>query len=124
MNLEEAVKLWVSRDFANIPTMLIKRAFKDNYDDLELLSGFYPELDYPAGWGTMFHPDCSLDEEWIRENIKEVEECGFLIYDSDETGILLGVDGCGYDFYEAHWIPLYLKRGFRWHEEKEAAAKS
>ena len=73
-----------------------KRAFKDNYDDLELLSSEYPELDYPAGWGTMFHPEWSLDEEWIREHVKEVERCGFLVYDSDETGILLGIDGCGY----------------------------
>ena len=98
MTLEEAVKLWVDRDFGNIPTELIKRAFRDNYDDLELLSKSYPELDYPAGWGTMFHPECSLDEEWIRKNIDEVEACGFLVYNSDETGILLGVDGCGYDF--------------------------
>jgi hypothetical protein len=98
MTLEEAVKLWVDRDFSNIPTMLIKKAFKDNFEELELLSSEYPELDYPAGWGWMFHPECRLDEEWIRENVNEVEECGFIVYDSDETGILLGVDGCGYDF--------------------------
>ena len=120
MTLEEAVKLWVERDFSNIPTELIKKAFKDNYEELELLSKEYPELDYPAGWGWMFHPECSLDEEWIRENIEEVEECGFLVYDSDETGILLGVDGCGYDFYSSHWIPLYKRRGLRWHKEEGA----
>ena len=45
-----------------------------------------------------------------------------LVYDSDETGILLGVDGCGYDFYESHWIPLYKKIGLRWHDEEKAAA--
>ena len=124
MREEEAVKLWVGRDFANIPTELIKRAFKDNPDELEMLSSEYPDLDYPAGWGTMFHPECSLDEEWIRENIEEVEQCGFLVYDSIETGILLGVDGCGYDFYQAHWTPLYRRRGLRWHERKAAAGKS
>ena len=125
MNLEEAVKLWVGKDFSNIPTELIKRAFKDNYDELELLSKKYPEFDYPAGWGWMFNPKCSLDEEWIRENISKVEKCGFLVYYSDETGILLGVDGGGYSFWEAHWIPLYNKRGLRWHDrEKRAAAKS
>ena len=121
MTLEEAVKLWVTRDFSNIPTLLIKRAFKDNYEELELLSSEYPELDYPCGWGYMFHPECSLDEEWIRDNIEEVEKCGFLVYDSDETGILLGVDGCGYDFYSSHWIPLYKKRELRWHDGEEAA---
>ena len=48
MTLDDAVKLWVNRDFANIPTQLVKKAFKDNYDELELLSSKYPELDYPA----------------------------------------------------------------------------
>jgi hypothetical protein len=120
MTLEEAVKLWVRRDFSNIPTELIKRAFKDNYEELELLSSEFPTLDFPAGWGWMFHPECSLDEEWIKENIRKVQRCGFLVYDSEETGILLGVDGCGYDFYSSHWIPLYKARGLRWHD-KEAA---
>jgi hypothetical protein len=55
----------------------------------------------------MFHPECLLDEEWITDNIEKVEECGFLVYYSEETGILLGVDGAGYDFYSNHWIPLY-----------------
>jgi hypothetical protein len=118
MTLEEAVKLWVTRDFSNIPTVLIKKAFKNNYDELELLSSEFPQLDYPAGWEYMFHPECLLDEEWITDNIEEVEECGFLVYYSEETGILLGVDGCGYDFYSSHWIPLYKKRGLRWHKEE------
>ena len=118
MNIDEAVKLWVERDFSNIPTELIKKAFKDNFEELELLSSKYPELDYPAGWGWMFHPGCSFDEEWIRNHIREVEECGFLVYDSDETGILLGVDGMGYDFYEDHWKPLYVIRNLHWHDEE------
>lgn len=122
MTFDEAVKLWVNRDFDNIPTELIKKAFLENPEELELLSSEYPELDYPACWGTMFHPECSTDEDWIREHIEEVEECGFLVYDSIETGILLGVDGCGYCFYDSHWKPLYKKRGLNWHDE-EAAAK-
>ncbi len=116
MDEMEATKLWVQREFANIPTPLVKRAFRDNFEELELLSENYPELDYPCGWGWMFHPENRLDEEWILEHIQEVEACGFLVYDSDETGILLGVDGCGYDFYEHHWLPLYKRRGLEWHE--------
>ena len=58
-----------------------------------------------------------------RENIDDVEACGFLVYDSDETGILLGVDGCGYDFYSSHWIPLYKKRGLWWHDKEKEGAK-
>lgn len=123
MTIDEAVRLWVNRDFSNIPTELIKKAFLENPEELELLSSEYPELDYPAGWGTMFHPEFSLDEEWIREHIEEVEQCGFLVYDSDETGILLGVDGAGYSFFDAHWTPLYKKRGLHWHQEETAAEK-
>ena len=73
LTLEQAVKLWINRDFSCIPTLLIKRAYRDNPEDLELLSSEYPELDYPSGWGYMFHPECSLDEQWIRENIDVVE---------------------------------------------------
>ncbi len=120
MTLEEAVKLWVNRDFSNIPSELIKRAYKNNPEELELLSSKYPIYDYPAGWGTLFHPECSLHEEWIRDNIEEVQECGFLVYARDETGILLGIDGGGYCFHEAHWIPLYKARGLHWHSEAEA----
>lgn len=66
-------------------------------------------------WGTLFNPKERLDEDWIRENLEEVKECGFRIYESEEVGILLGVDGAGYDFYEEHWIPLYKARGLKWH---------
>ena len=48
MNIDDAVKLWSERDFSNIPTSLIKKAFKDNFEELKLLSSKYPELDYPA----------------------------------------------------------------------------
>jgi hypothetical protein len=124
MTLEEAVKLWVGRDFSSIPTELIKKAYRDNPEELELLSSEYPELDYPSGWGYMFHPENSLDEEWIRENISIVEECGFLIYDTEETGILLGIDGCGYSFYENHWTPLYKARDLHWHTEEKEVIKN
>jgi hypothetical protein len=116
MTLKEACDLWINRDFSMIPTGLIKKAFKDCPEELELLSSEDPTLDNPAAWGWMWHPDCSLDEIWIRENVDLVERCGFLIYDSEETGILLGVDGCGYSFEEEHFQPLYKMRGLRWHK--------
>ena len=69
----------------------------------------------------MFHPCNRLDEEWIRNNINIVEECGFIVYDSPEEGILLGVDGCGYSFHDAHWQPLYKARDLHWHSDEEEA---
>lgn len=30
--------------------------------------------------------------------------------------LLLGINGAGYDFYESHWVPLYLALGYQWHK--------
>lgn len=75
--------------------------------------------EYFPMWGTMFQPKERIDEDWIEENLQKVADCGFRIYEHDDYGIFLGINGCGYDFYEEHWIPLYKARGLRWHDEKE-----
>ena len=72
-------------------------------------------------WGTMFEPE-DIDKDWILGNyceshLQEVANCGFRIYESEDFGILLGIDGAGYDFYESHWIPLYNARELKWHKE-------
>lgn len=69
-------------------------------------------------WGTMWQFEDSADDYWLEEmgGIRIMSDCGFRIYESDEWGYFFGIDGCGYDFYEAHWIPLYKKRGLRWHD--------
>ena len=121
MTLDEAVRLWTSRDFSTIPTELIKKAYKENPEELELLSSEYPELDYPACWGYMFHPERSYDEQWIRDNIDIVESIGFLVYYTEETGILLGVDGCGFCFVTELWTPLYKAIDLHWHSEDQEA---
>ena len=33
--------------------------------------------------------------------------------------LYLGVNGCGYCFYDSHWIPLYLELGYGWHKQYE-----
>ena len=199
MDLEEAVRLWVNRDFSNVPGSLVERAFKENPEDLEMLAGGErvsdccdepatdkrPKEDqcaccegdmhegpedadphwivvirdgrifcsdecadigagdddithwctscdkpcethwsgaqhaWPAAWGTMFIPNDSGDEHWIRDNAETVAECGFIVYESDETGIILGIDGAGYDFYADHWTPLYHARNLKWHKPVE-----
>lgn len=83
---------------------------------------FEPTLAWPAGWGTLFHPRDMVDEKRIRKDAQGcAEAAGVLIYDSDETGLLLAIDGAGYDFYEAHWVPLYEWLGYHWHEEEAPA---
>ena len=67
-------------------------------------------------WGWLWTFDNSLDEDWVRENLVTVASCGFRIYEYQETGtIYIGIDGAGYNFYDAHWIPLYKARGLMWH---------
>jgi hypothetical protein len=70
-------------------------------------------------WGTMWSFGDSADDYWLEEldGIKLMSQCGFRIYEHEEFGYFFGIDGAGYDFYEAHWIPLYKARGLRWHDE-------
>lgn len=75
-------------------------------------------------WGYLWQFRDSADDWWLEEKdgIKVMSECGFRIYEHEEWGYFFGIDGCGYDFYETHWIPLYKARGLQWHDpetEKE-----
>jgi hypothetical protein len=72
-------------------------------------------------WGTMWTFDESLDDDWVRGNLEIMRECGFWVYESDELGILFGINGAGYDFYKSHWIPLYKARGLQWHDSSITA---
>ena len=73
------------------------------------------EDDYFPMWGTMWQFSDFCDNWWLENHLNEMADCGFRIYESDEFGYFFGIDGAGYDFYEAHWIPLYNKRGLQWH---------
>ena len=71
-------------------------------------------------WSTLWSPP-SIDQDWILgtycdNHLQEVADCGFRIYEQEDYGLLLGIDGAGYDFYESHWIPLYNARGLQWHK--------
>ena len=79
---------------------------RDAYDD------WYPKIPM---WGWVFAPKDPIDREWIVNHADKVAKCGFIVYETDEIGVYLGVNGAGYDFYEAHWLPLYRTRGLKWH---------
>lgn len=70
-------------------------------------------------WGTMWSFGDGCDDWWLEDGdgIRIMSECGFRIYEHEEFGYFFGIDGCGYDFYEAHWLPLYNARGLQWHDE-------
>lgn len=91
-------------------------------DEKVVVDNSYVEVEgrdwFPA-WYILFQPKDSADEYFIRENLQKVADCGFRIYEHDDYGIYLGIDGAGYDFYSAHWIPLYKAAGMQWHDEEE-----
>lgn len=45
----------------------------------------------------------------------EVGTTGVFALSLDDA-LILGIDGAGYDFYSAHWEPLYEQLGYHWHE--------
>ena len=94
------------------------------YDDEKMVEVELDDLSreddgYFPMWGWMWQFNDSGDDWWLTENLQAMANCGFRIYCSDEFGYFFGIDGAGYDFYEAHWIPLYKARGLRWHDEGE-----
>lgn len=84
--------------------------------------------DYLPMWGWVWTFGDHIDEEWANGeylgcHLQEMADCGFRIYEQEDLGLFFGIDGCGYDFYDAHWIPLYKARGLQWHDpEKEDEA--
>lgn len=143
--VREAAQEWV-RGFNAIPQSLIEKAypnlegleilvterecgycgsteFEENEDGELVCSSCGRSAEEEASesyglpmWGTMWTFEESLDDNWVRNNLETMRECGFWVYDSDELGILIGIDGAGYDFYDSHWIPLYEARGLQWHK--------
>lgn len=76
----------------------------------------YTRPDYfPCSWGWLWAPP-RQDLDWFLANRHRVSSLGFYVFESDDYGILLGIDAGGFDFYEAYWIPLYKLRGLCWHE--------
>ena len=82
-------------------------------EDFEVESG-----DCLPMWGTMWTFGEGVDNWWIEDkvNLQSMADCGFRIYENDDFEYIFGIDGAGYDFYEAHWVPLYKARGLQWHD--------
>ena len=77
--------------------------------------------DFLPMWGTLWAFSDSCDNYWIEElgGLQAMANCGFRVYEQEDYTYIFGIDGAGYDFYEAHWIPLYEARGLKWHNEAE-----
>lgn len=73
-----------------------------------------PEGEYGLPmWGTMW----LLEANYWSDHVQELSDSGFTVYELEDLGqLVVGIDGAGYDFYEAHWNKLYDKMGYTWHE--------
>lgn len=106
----------------------------NGFYDIELSDGSFFSLDNDEFevirydslpiWATLWSFGDSLDIDWLESGngISVMSECGFRIFFHDDFGYFFGIDGAGYDFYEAHWIPLYLARGLQWHSDNQSFA--
>ena len=95
----------------------------DNEEEIETTENDISreEDSYFPMWGTMWQFGDSCDDWWLENDngLEIMAKCGFRIYESEEFGYFFGIDGAGYNFYEALWIPLYKARGLEWHETEE-----
>ena len=101
----QSVREWMRVWMKEIDTSLLDR---DDYDKWELLSALSeddesepPELyGFPFAWNT----------GWVLEEkywVPELTAAGFLVYRYDGDAIIAGIDGGGYAFMDAHFMPLY-----------------
>lgn len=87
----------------------------ENGEALEMPFDELANLDGRPMWNAMW----AIDGEPSYEEIQEFNECGISVYEDDDGDWYFGIDGCGYDFYDAHWIKLYRKSGICWHSTED-----
>lgn len=114
----DATYAWVN-SFNAIPTQMLDEwnESRDGYGLKKLTPSDETEGYFPM-WGTMWSFGDSCDDWWLEDNVELMHELGFSVFESEDYGYFFGIDGAGYDFYEAHWIPLYKARGLHWHKEE------
>ncbi|MBQ3451225.1 MAG: hypothetical protein IJG32_03045 [Selenomonadaceae bacterium] len=89
--IRQAAELWIERCLDAINLDIIARLMEYEPDkwceNLCANRGFY-----------------RFDNRWLKEwrGLEAMSECGFRIYEHDDFGFFFGIDGAGYDFYEAH----------------------
>ncbi len=121
--ITDAAKEWI-HSFTRIPKAIVEKLYQAGDTIIEVTPTEGEDFDTSLPkWGTMWSFSNILDEAWLDddENRKVMADCGFRIYEQEDYGYIFGIDGAGYDFYEAHWIPLYKARGLKWHLEPFAS---
>lgn len=103
---------WVAT-FNAYPTDMIAKlmAIEEDFDKWEEIEPNENDYDILPMWGTMWAFD-SFDDYWLeaKGGLRKMRELGFRIYHHSDWGYFFGIDGAGFDFYEAYWVPLYKAR--------------
>tara|TARA_R100001143_G_C3234798_1_gene76390 strand:- start:43 stop:483 length:441 start_codon:yes stop_codon:yes gene_type:complete len=118
-NVQNVFPYWFENTLTVEPT---DKEVLDNYnkksmteDELEDAKMEMMDTQREVMWGTLFEAKNKFVAEDIIDNSDAIiSDAGFTIIDLSrenegeyETGVFLGVNGMGYDFFDAHWIPLY-----------------
>jgi hypothetical protein len=45
-----------------------------------------------------------LSPRWFIDHAEEVAKLGFFVFESEDYGVLLGIDAAGFDFDDAYWL--------------------
>ena len=84
---------------------------KEKISDEELLNAClerYQESKHYPMWSTIFEAKDNFLSEKIMNDIDGLYDLGIgVIGPTDDTLACLFIAGAGYDFYNAHWIPLF-----------------
>lgn len=128
---KECAELFIDDNFEAFPTYDLRCKYESSWFEDWYYEGLMDgedtdeeaEIDtygmtHEPMWSTWWIPSAYI-RDWIVEHKEEVAKCGFtLIFDAEDSELFaLGIDGAGYDFYGAHWIPLYRAYGLKWHDE-------
>ena len=82
----------------------------------EIFENFQESEHYPV-WNTLFEAKDRFLSEKLDEMVDELYEIGIgVISPKNSLNTMLFITGAGYDFYQAHWIPMYQLLG--WISEK------
>ena len=95
---------------------------KTEEEQEEVIDEFYFQSEHFPMWNTIFEAKEDFISERIINQVDDLYDLGIgVIAPTDNTHACLFIAGAGYNFYNAHWIPLFIHWG--WIEEKEMKEK-
>ena len=119
---DDAVEVFASRTFASVPACWIAELLEHRgqsvampmYGYLFLIEEESVEQAVERNLGEFDFGEDAERQSLVESGWRVISPTGFFALPLDGR-ILLGIDGVGYDFFKAHWEPLYDLLGNEWH---------